>query len=130
MAIVARWIARVIAGAGLLLAAAGGVLAAGPGSSAGAASVSSSASSSVASSTASPVLSPSSDSDGFVAAMAWGAQPRYQPGFTHFNYVNPDAPRGGTLSLDGFGSFDKVNPFTLKGVVAAGVGPLMFDSLT
>ena len=62
--------------------------------------------------------------------MAWGAQPRYQPGFTHFNYVNPDAPRGGTLSLDGFGSFDKVNPFTLKGVVAAGVGPLMFDSLT
>ena len=122
MSIVARWIARVIAGSGLLLAAAGTVLAAGPGSPAAAASVAVSA--------ASPVAFSSSDSDGFVAAMAWGAQPRYQPGFTHFNYVNPDAPRGGQLSLDGFGSFDKVNPFTLKGVVAAGVGPLMFDSLT
>jgi microcin C transport system substrate-binding protein len=44
--------------------------------------------------------------------------------------VNPDAPRGGTLTLDGFGSFDKLNPFTLRGVVAAGVTVLMFDTLT
>jgi len=62
-------------------------------------------------------------------AMAWGAEPRYPPGFTHFGYVNPDAPRGGSVTLDGFGSFDKLNPFTLKGVVAAGVGQLMFDTL-
>jgi len=62
--------------------------------------------------------------------MAWGAQPAYAPDFKAFRYVNPDAPRGGTLTLDGFGSFDKLNPFTLKGVVAAGVGSLMFDTLT
>ena len=62
--------------------------------------------------------------------MAWGAQPAYAPEFKAFRYVNPDAPRGGTLTLDGFGSFDKLNPFTLKGVVAAGVGSLMFDTLT
>ncbi len=62
--------------------------------------------------------------------MAWGAQPAYAPDFKAFRYVSPDAPRGGTLTLDGFGSFDKLNPFTLKGVVAAGVGSLMFDTLT
>ncbi|HYF59146.1 MAG TPA: extracellular solute-binding protein, partial [Burkholderiaceae bacterium] len=67
---------------------------------------------------------------GFVHALAWGASPKYPPGFPHFGYANPDAPRGGTLTLDGFGSFDKLNPFTLKGVTAAGVGALMFDTLT
>jgi microcin C transport system substrate-binding protein len=66
----------------------------------------------------------------FVHAMAWGAQPKYPRGFERFDYVDPDAPRGGTLTLDGFGSFDKLNPFTLKGVAAAGVGALMFDTLT
>ena len=59
----------------------------------------------------------------FVHALAWGAKPAYGPDFKHFGYVNPTAPRGGVLSLDGFGSFDKLNPFTLKGLVAAGVGP-------
>lgn len=66
----------------------------------------------------------------FVHALAWGAKPAYGPDFKHFGYVNPSAPRGGVLSLDGFGSFDKLNPFTLKGMVAAGVGPLLFDTLT
>jgi microcin C transport system substrate-binding protein len=66
----------------------------------------------------------------FVHGMAWGAEPKYPSEFRHFGYVNPEAPRGGTLTLDGFGSFDKLNPFTLKGVVAAGVGALMFDTLT
>jgi len=65
----------------------------------------------------------------FVHGMAWGATPKYPPGFGHFDYVNPKAPRVGTLTLDGFGSFDKLNPFTLKGMTAAGVSALMFDSL-
>jgi microcin C transport system substrate-binding protein len=69
-------------------------------------------------------------SDGFVHAIAWGDQPRYAPDFQHFGYVNPDAPRQGGLTLDGFGSFDKLNPFTLKGLVAAGTYLLMFDTLT
>ncbi|MCA1324704.1 extracellular solute-binding protein [Herbaspirillum sp. alder98] len=59
--------------------------------------------------------------------------PRYGPGFTHFDYVNPDAPRRGTLYLanpDRRTSFDKFNPFSLKGVSAAGVAELMFETLT
>jgi microcin C transport system substrate-binding protein len=59
--------------------------------------------------------------------------PKYPAGFTHFDYVNPDAPKGGELFLanpDRRTSFDKFNPFTLKGVAAAGVAALMFESLT
>lgn len=62
-------------------------------------------------------------------AIAWGAQPRYAPGFSHFEYANPKAPKGGTVNLDGFGSYDKLNPFTLKGIVADGLTQLMFETL-
>ncbi len=40
---------------------------------------------------------------------------KYPPGFPHFDYVNPDAPKGGLLRLMGFGTFDTLNPYTLKG---------------
>lgn len=59
--------------------------------------------------------------------------PRYGPGFTHFDYVNPAAPKGGELFLanpDRRTSFDKFNPFSMKGVAAAGVSSLMFETLT
>lgn len=59
-------------------------------------------------------------------------KPKYPPGFRHFDYHNPDAPRGGELYLANPGaatSFDKFNPFSMKGVAAAGVGSLMFESL-
>lgn len=59
--------------------------------------------------------------------------PRYGAGFTHFDYVNPDAPKGGELFLanpDRRTSFDKFNPFSMKGVAAAGVSTLMFETLT
>ncbi|MGE0311196.1 MAG: extracellular solute-binding protein [Lautropia sp.] len=62
-------------------------------------------------------------------AIAWGATPKYPPGFAHFDYVNPDAPRTGSVDRDGFGSFDKLNPFTLRGIAAAGLGDLMFETL-
>ncbi|HLT25424.1 MAG TPA: extracellular solute-binding protein [Zeimonas sp.] len=62
-------------------------------------------------------------------ALAWGDTPKYPPGFTHFGYVNPDAPKGGTLNLAGFGSFDKLNPFTLRGLAADGLAVLMFETL-
>jgi len=39
----------------------------------------------------------------------------YPQGFNHFAFVNPDAPKGGTLRLMGFGTFDTLNPYTLKG---------------
>ncbi|MGB6055095.1 MAG: extracellular solute-binding protein, partial [Burkholderiaceae bacterium] len=58
--------------------------------------------------------------------------PKYPAGFSHFDYVNPDAPKGGELYLanpDRRTSFDKFNPFSLKGVAAAGVAALMFETL-
>ncbi len=49
--------------------------------------------------------------------------PGYPPGFAHFNYVNPDAPKGGTARLPGSGqTFDTLNPILDKGVVADGLG--------
>jgi microcin C transport system substrate-binding protein len=53
---------------------------------------------------------------------------KYAPGFTHFQYTNPDALKGGDVKLAMIGTFDTLNPFTLKGVAAAGLGEL-FDTL-
>jgi len=53
---------------------------------------------------------------------------KYPPNFAHFDYVNPDAPKGGTVKYAAIGTFDTLNPFTLKGQSAAGVG-LLFDTL-
>ncbi|MDO4905264.1 MAG: extracellular solute-binding protein [Lautropia sp.] len=64
-----------------------------------------------------------------VHGMAWGGSPRYGAEFRHFDYVNPHAPKAGLVSLAGFGSFDKLNPFTLRGISADGLGMLMFESL-
>ena len=58
--------------------------------------------------------------------------PKYPPGYTHFDYQNPEAPKGGEIYLanpDSRTSFDKFNPFSMKGVAAAGVSNLMFESL-
>lgn len=49
-------------------------------------------------------------------------QPRYDEDFEHLDYVNPDAPKGGTLRVMGSGSFDTVNPYTLKGISPANTG--------
>ena len=45
---------------------------------------------------------------------------KYGADFTHFDYVNPDAPKGGELKLAGLGSFDSFNPFIIKGNPDAG----------
>jgi microcin C transport system substrate-binding protein len=65
-------------------------------------------------------------------AIAQFGTPKYPPGFTHFDYVNPDAPKGGTLVLanpNRLTSFDKFNPFTMRGNAAPGIG-MLFESLT
>lgn len=65
------------------------------------------------------------------AYAAYG-QPKYPRGFSHFDYVNPNAPKGGTLQLqnpDRRTSFDKFNPYTIKGQSPAGLSTLMFESL-
>jgi microcin C transport system substrate-binding protein len=61
-------------------------------------------------------------------AIAMHGDPLYGPDFEHFAYVNPDAPKGGTLILDAIGTYDTFNPLTLKGVPAAGIS-LTYESL-
>ncbi|MGR3992851.1 MULTISPECIES: extracellular solute-binding protein [Pseudomonas] len=54
--------------------------------------------------------------------------PKYPASFKHFDYVNPDAPKGGTFRQSGFGGFDSLNPFINKGVTAENVGSI-YDTL-
>lgn len=54
---------------------------------------------------------------------------KYPAGFKHFDYVNPNAPKGGTLKLSYSGPFDSVNPYIIKGVAAPGVAQYLFQSL-
>lgn len=63
-------------------------------------------------------------------AEALGYSPKYPVDFKAFNYVNPDAPKGGRLALSVFGNFDSLNPFVLRGMAASGLNELCFDSLT
>ena len=67
-------------------------------------------------------------------AHAWNpfGEPKYGPGFDHFEWVEPSAPKGGTLYLsnpDRRTSFDKYNPFTIRGSAPAGLSIFMFESL-
>lgn len=50
-------------------------------------------------------------------------EPKYGPDFKHYDYVNPDAPKGGTLNNIAQGSFDSLNPFVIQGESAAGLPP-------
>ncbi len=72
----------------------------------------------------------------FTAAAAQAApgialygEQKYKPGFRHFDYVNPNAPKGGVLKLSSLSSFDSLNPYILKGLTAPGVTNFVFQSL-
>ncbi|MGI9373258.1 MAG: extracellular solute-binding protein [Hyphomicrobiales bacterium] len=77
---------------------------------------------------------------GFAVSPVW-AEPKhglsafgdlkYGPDFTHFDYVNPDAPKGGKISMIGTAAlrtFNSFNAFILKGDAAQGLG-FLFDTL-
>ena len=78
---------------------------------------------------------------GLTAALgpAWAAHAyaqfgdiQYPAGFTHFGYVNPQAPKGGEIRMvppTRPTNFDKFNPFTLKGTAPYGIGTLMVETL-
>lgn len=55
--------------------------------------------------------------------------PKYASDFTHFDYTNPKAPKGGILRLAGLNGFDSLNPFIPKGNAADQIG-LLYDTLT
>jgi microcin C transport system substrate-binding protein len=63
-----------------------------------------------------------------VHAVAMHGAPKYDPDFPHFEYVNPDAPKGGEVRLADLGGFDSLNGFIVKGEKAAGLG-LIYDTL-
>lgn len=52
--------------------------------------------------------------------IALHGHPKYPANYAHLDYVNPDAPKGGTLHLNATGTFDSFNPFILKGKEAFG----------
>jgi microcin C transport system substrate-binding protein len=53
---------------------------------------------------------------------------KYGPDFKHFEYANPDAPKGGSMRLSAIGTFDNLNPYIVRGISAAGMGQT-FDTL-
>ena len=54
---------------------------------------------------------------------------KYNENFTQFDYTSPKAVKGGVLTLHDLGSFDKMNPFTLKGSSPYGLEDLVFEPL-
>lgn len=66
-------------------------------------------------------------------SIAMHGDAKYPPDFSHFDYVNPDAPKGGQLRLNAIGTFDSLNPFIVKGTPAAGLSyigaGLIYESL-
>ncbi len=60
--------------------------------------------------------------------LAMHGEPKYPAGFKHFDYVNPDAPKGGTLRLHAIGTFDTLNPHIIKGQAPGLIG-LMYETL-
>lgn len=62
------------------------------------------------------------------AVTLYDEAPKYPANFKHFDYVNPDAPKGGTFRMNGSGSFDSLNPFINKGVPADNID-LVYDTL-
>lgn len=62
------------------------------------------------------------------AVTLYNEAPKYPANFKHFDYVNPDAPKGGTFRQAEFGGFDSLNPFISKGVPADSIG-MIYDTL-
>ena len=75
----------------------------------------------------SPVIGPAAAQE-TVHGLSLFGDLKYGPNFAHFDYVEPNAPKGGMLYLATVGTFSTLNPFTLKGVSAAGAG-FPFESL-
>ena len=62
-------------------------------------------------------------------SIAMNGSPKYSENFTHFDYVNPEAPKGGSVRMHAIGTYDSFNDFISKGVSATGLG-LIYETLT
>ena len=54
--------------------------------------------------------------------LAMHGEPKYNKKFLHLDYVNPNAPKGGTIKYGTYGSYDNLNRVSFKGSKAAGLG--------
>ncbi len=74
--------------------------------------------------TGSALLPAKADEAKWRHAVSLMGEPKYAADFKHFDYVNPDAPKGGTVRLAANGSFDNFNLVVagVKGQLAAGIG--------
>ncbi len=61
-------------------------------------------------------------------ALTLFGEPKYGAGFTHYDYVNPAAPKGGNVKLAYPLTFDSLNPFILKGLAAPDIAKI-YDTL-
>ncbi|MCP4042170.1 MAG: ABC transporter substrate-binding protein [Gammaproteobacteria bacterium] len=68
-------------------------------------------------------------SDSVTHGIAMHGNPKYSADFKHFDYVNPNASKGGQVVLGAIGGFDSFNGFIVKGETADGLGNI-YDSLT
>jgi len=72
---------------------------------------------------AAPAVADPAQNGPWLTGISLISQPKYQPGFKHFDYVNPDAPKGGTARQTSFSpTFDTFNPLPPDGTPADGIG--------
>ncbi|MBO0905754.1 extracellular solute-binding protein [Jiella sonneratiae] len=91
------------------------------------------ASATSASDTAAKAAAPDAEAGEWRTSMSLAEPSKYPADFQHYDYVNPDAPKGGTLNQIAVGSYDSFNPFVVRGTPAAGLanfgGGLLYDTL-
>ncbi len=56
-------------------------------------------------------------------------EPKYRDGFTHFEYADPDAPKGGSITLHDIGTFDSFHRYALRGDSILGPPTDFYDTL-
>ena len=61
--------------------------------------------------------------------LAMHGAPQLAPNYTHYDYANPNAPKGGDLRMAQIGSFDSLNPFSIRGNAARNIRERVFESL-
>ncbi|MET0171672.1 MAG: extracellular solute-binding protein [Agrobacterium vaccinii] len=75
-----------------------------------------------------PIVALAQESENWRSGISTIGELKRPNGFERFDYVNPNAPKGGTLRLSTAGTFDTVNPLLAKGELATGLGAV-FDTL-
>ena len=58
---------------------------------------------------------------------AYFGEPKYPKHMGHYDYVNPVAPKGGTARVADIGTFNNLNPFVDKGILALYIDPRIFS---